>query len=165
MTTSMSTASVVGGMLAAVVASGSAEAVQSKCLAGKNKCMAQKAGALLKCEQKAEAPGKPIEPDLSECRSKAMAKFDGGTRPDKGCFAKLEAKTNNDCVTLGDTGGAEGAVDGCVEQIVQTIDPGEIDKTKCGGAKKACAAKKLNDLLNCHRKAQTPKKPVEPDLS
>ena len=75
---------------------------KSKCLVGKNKCVATKAGALLKCEQKAETPGKDPDPNTDGCVDKAKAKFDGGEVA-KGCFEKLEAKASNDCLTFDDT--------------------------------------------------------------
>ncbi len=136
--------------------------VQSKCVAGKNKCMSQQAGSLLKCEQKAEMPSdKPVEPDLAKCRAKATTKFDGDGIASKSCFGKLEGKSPNDCVTTGDTLTAELLIDGCVGQIVDAIDPGAIDKSKCGVAKKKCASKKLKSLLKCYAKAQKPGKPVD----
>ena len=71
------------GLLAALLTAAclhatSAEAAQSKCLVGKNKCMSKKAGSLLKCQQKAETPGKPTDPNSGDCVTKAKAKFDGG---------------------------------------------------------------------------------------
>src|SRR4029077_1514349 len=114
---------------------------QSKCLVSKNKCVAKKAGSLIKCEEKAETPGKPTDPNADGCVDKAKAKFDGGADPTKGGFAKLESKMPNDCVTFGDTGGLEATVDACVDQLVSAIDPGTTDQSKCNVGKKKCAAK------------------------
>src|SRR5262249_46559473 len=120
-------------------------------------------GSLLKCEQKAETPGKPADPNAADCVTKARAKFDGGADPTKGCFEKLESKTPNDCVTFDDTQPAELAVDTCVAQLVGAIDPLPIDQTKCGVSKKKCVSKKLKSLLKCYQKAQTPGKPTDPN--
>jgi hypothetical protein len=150
----------LGGML---IATGPAEAAQGKCLVGKNKCMSKKAGSLLKCEQKAETPGKPTDPNTGDCVTKARAKFDGGAEPEKGCFEKLENKNGNDCTSFDDTAAAELAVDICVAQLVGAIDPAPIDQTKCGVGKKKCVAKKLKSLLKCYQKAQTIGKDPDPN--
>ncbi len=144
--------------------SGAASAQQAKCLAGKTKCMSKKAGGLLKCHQKAETPGKPLDPNAGDCVTKVVAKFDGGpTAPEKGCFEKLENKSPNDCITLDDTVPAEAAVDSCVGAFVAAIDPAPINQTKCGVGKKKCVAKLLSGLLKCQQKAQTPGKPTDPN--
>ena len=138
-------------------------AQQAKCLAGKTGCMAKKAAGLLKCEALAETPGKPADPNAKECVTKVRTKFDGGPKPAKGCFAKLETKVPNDCPTVDNTGAAEAAVDTCVAAIVAAIDPPPLDQTKCGAGKKKCAAKYLAALLKCRRLAQTPGKPTDPN--
>jgi hypothetical protein len=138
---------------------------QSKCLAGKNKCVSKKVGSLLKCEQKAETPGRPADPNAGACVNKAKAKFDGGSNPTTGCFEKLENKTPNDCVTLDDTASVEMLVDACVAAIVEAIDPDLIVQSKCGVSKKKCAAKKLKSILKCHLKAETPGKPNDPNFT
>ena len=156
------------GLLAALLTAAclhatSAEAAQSKCLVGKNKCMAKKAASLLKCHQKAETPGKPADPNAADCVTKAQNKFDGTPDPTKGCFEKLENKSTNDCLTFDDTAPAETTVDNCVDAIVAGIDPGAIDQTKCGVSKKKCVAKKLDGILKCWQKAQTPGKDPDPN--
>ncbi len=142
-----------------------AVAAQGKCIVSKNKCMAKKADKLLKCHEKAETPNKPADPNFGDCVTKVKAKFDGGTDPAKGCFEKLENKSGNDCVTFDDTAAAELAVDDCVDQIVQAIDPGPITQTKCGVGKKKCVAKKLKSILKCYQKAETPGKPTDPNTA
>jgi len=151
---------------AGLAAVGSSAALQSKCLAGKNRCMSKEAYSLLKCEQRAEIPGTSIEPALTACRQKARSKFDGATVPSRGCFETLEGKTPNDCFTSDDTDAAAIAVDDCVTRVVDVIDPAPIDQSACNVGKKKCAAKKLKSLLKCHEKAQKPSpKPIEPALS
>ena len=64
-------------MMALVVTwAAAASAQQAKCLAAKTKCMATKAGGLLKCDETAETPGKPT--DTTACVAKVTGKFDGG---------------------------------------------------------------------------------------
>ena len=133
---------------------------QAKCIAGKTKCMSTKAGGLLKCEATAETPGKL--PDQSACTAKVVGKFDGGMDSTKGCFAKLENKKGNDCLTFGDTPAAEAAVDSCVGSFVAAIDPPPTTQTKCGAGKKKCVAKYLGALLKCAATAQTPGKVADP---
>jgi hypothetical protein len=147
--------------------SGAASAQQqAKCIAGKTKCMSTKAGGLLKCEATAETPGKL--PDQSACTAKVVAKFDGGMDSTKGCFAKLESKKGNDCLTFGDTPAAEAAVDSCVGSFVAAIDPPPTTpttQTKCGAGKKKCVAKYLGALLKCAATAQTPGKVADPSCT
>jgi hypothetical protein len=148
---------------AIAVAGTPAEAAQSKCLVAKNKCVSEKIGSLLKCEQKAETPGKPTDPKADECVDKAETKFDGGAAPEKGCFETLESKTPNDCITFDDTSSAETVVDQCVASLVAGIDPPPLDQTKCGAGKKKCVAKKLGGVLKCYQKAETLGKPTDPN--
>jgi hypothetical protein len=78
--------------------------IENKCSAGKKKCVANKVKALLGCSSKDVT--KPDPAKFSECGAKATAKFDGGDKPEKGCFAKLEAKQDPEklssvCITTG----------------------------------------------------------------
>jgi hypothetical protein len=140
-----------------------ASAQQAKCLAGKTNCMAKKAAGLLQCEALAVTPGKPADPNAKDCVTKVVTKFDGGLQPAKGCFAKVEAKDPNDCLTVDDTGAAETAVDTCVAALVAAIDPTPLDQTKCAAGKMKCVAKYLAALLKCRKVAQTPGKPTDPN--
>ena len=89
---------------------------QTKCGAGKKKCVAKYLGALLKCAATAQTPGKPT--DQSACIGKATAKYNGGADPTKGCFAKLEAKKGNDCAApTGNSGALQTLVQDCVETL------------------------------------------------
>src|SRR5262245_53616046 len=143
----------------AFIGSTESAAVQSKCLVKKNKCAAKKLASLLKCEELAESPGKPADPNAGGCQDRAKAKFDGGADAAKGGFRKLEDKSGNDCITRNDTAAVEAIVDQCVANMVAAIDPAPIDQTKCGVGKKKCVAKKLSGLLKCVQKAQAPGKP------
>src|SRR6185436_3862739 len=91
----------------------------SKCSAGKKKCVSKKVAGLLKCHQKAEQKGVVLD---TQCVQKVKDKFDGGSNPAKGCFAKLEAKNQN-CLTFGDMTSMENQVDAFVLQIVCQLDP------------------------------------------
>lgn len=89
--------------------------IQNSCSAGKKKCVLKKAGALLKCHEKAVKAGAPALAD-PVCLQKAKDKFDGGVNPAKGCFAKLEAKGG--CLTLSDTAALEAKVDAFVSDVL-----------------------------------------------
>ena len=140
-----------------------AVAVQSKCLAGKNKCAATHLTKLLKCHQVAETPGRSPDPNFNGCVDKAREKLDGGLEPEKGCVEKLEGKTPNDCITIDDTALIAGIAASCVDALVTALDPPPLTQAKCGVGKKKCVAKKLKGLLKCHQLAQTPGKPVDPN--
>ncbi len=127
---------------------------QTKCLAGKNECVSKAVDSLLKCE-------KTADPNAGACIDKARAKF-GVVGPDT-CFGKLETKTRNDCVTFDDTAFVAMLVDVCVQQVVGAIDPAPLTQSKCNAGKKMCAAQKLRSVLTCHRKAETPGKPNDPN--
>jgi hypothetical protein len=152
-------------LLAAVTLAGPASAQQAKCLAGKTKCMAKAGTGLIKCEQLAETPGKPADPNAGGCRDKVLGKFDGGIDPTKGCFEKLESKMPTDCITFDDTTSAESAVASCVGSFVSAIDPAAPPPTpsKCDAGKKKCVAKLLAGILKCRMLAQTPGKPTDPN--
>jgi len=91
----------------------------SKCSAAKKQCVAKKVAGLLKCHQKAEKTGTFVS---AVCLQKVRDKFDGGSNPAKGCFAKLEAKFL-DCVSVGDAALVEGMADTFVNAIICQLDP------------------------------------------
>src|SRR4029453_7550045 len=94
---------------------------QTKCGVGKKKCVAKLLTGLLKCQQKAQTPGKPVDPNADGCVDKAVAKYPGGADPAKGCFAKLEAKDPNDCQFTGDSGALQDLVEDCVNDLVAVV--------------------------------------------
>ncbi len=81
---------------------------KNKCLATKNKCASKVLAGLLKCRELCQkTPAKCGQVQL-DCEAKVRAKFDGGETPEKGCFAKAEAKAtlakpDSICATTGDT--------------------------------------------------------------
>jgi len=92
---------------------------QSKCGAGKKKCVAKYLKAVLKCHQLAQTPGKSTDPNFAGCLDKAAAKYTGGPDPTKGCFAKLEAKVPNDCgLPLGNSAALQALVNDCVDDVI-----------------------------------------------
>jgi hypothetical protein len=145
---------VVGAsVVAALLAFGAVANAQgpNKCLAGKNKCASKKMQGLLKCHAKAEKDGVPVDP---LCTGKAIGKFDGGTVPTKGCFAKLEIKNDGPCLTNADTSAMENKVDAFVTDVVSELDPNPApDQNDCSAGKKKCVLKKAAALLKCHEKA------------
>src|SRR4029077_8270832 len=94
-----------------IVATLDPTSTQSKCEVGKKKCVAKTLKSILKCHQKAETPGQSMDPNFASCITKAEDKYSGGADPTKGCFAKLEAKTPNDCSTTGNSAALEAIVD------------------------------------------------------
>jgi hypothetical protein len=148
--------------VACLLGTSAAGALQSKCIVRKNKCMAKTVASMLKCYEKAETPGKNPDPNANACLGKADEKFTGGSDPAGGCFAKLESKPSNDCVTYDDALGAEGAIFNCVNQLVFAIDPNQ-SQSLCGVGKDKCVGKKLARILKCQQKAETPGKPTEPN--
>jgi len=142
-----------------------ASAQQSKCLAGKTKCMSTKSNGLLKCHTLAETPGKPADPNANDCITKVVAKFESPSNPAKGCFEKLESKSPNDCLTFDDTAAAEAVVDACILEIVDAVDPPPITQGKCYAGKKKCASKLTVALLKCYTLAQTPGKSTDPNAN
>ncbi len=95
----------------------------SSCNAGKKLCLRAKAGCLLKAELKAVKKNLPI--DQAAVR-KCKDKLDGGSKPEKGCIAKLEAKQNANkvatrCSVTGDLATLESTVDAFVADVVTAI--------------------------------------------
>jgi hypothetical protein len=95
---------------------------QSKCGAGKKKCVSNLLKGLLKCHQLAQTPGKPTAPNANGCIDKATAKYTGGADLTKGCFEKLENKNPNDCEILDDSGTLQGLAEDCVDDFVAAVN-------------------------------------------
>lgn len=95
------------------------------CSAGKVKCVGALFASLFKCEVKAKKAGLATD---EECIAKAVAKFDGGGNPAKGCFAKLEAKQKLGkiktlCDATGNTTVAGGKAAEFVAFVVVGLEP------------------------------------------
>jgi hypothetical protein len=95
---------------------------QTKCGAGKKKCVSKLLAALLKCNQVAQTPGKST--DTTACVAKATTKYTGGAEPAKGCFAKLEAKSGNDCEAMNDSGTLQTLVENCAAALATLVTGG-----------------------------------------
>jgi hypothetical protein len=91
------------------------------CSAGKKKCTLKKAAGKLKCHEKCQKDPAKCECVLEACLSKAEDKYDGGTVPVKGCFAKLEAKGG--CITTGDSDALETKVDAFIDDLLSELNP------------------------------------------
>lgn len=99
---------------------GSVNAADSdRCVAKKLKCAARFYAALVKCEGDGRNAGRPVDP---LCLSRAQSKFDGGSTPGNGCFAKIEAKYP-ECPTAGDQSAARAALEAQVAALIALIDP------------------------------------------
>jgi hypothetical protein len=99
----------------------------NKCLAGKNKCVSKKIAGLMKCRELCQKAPDKCGQVQAECDQKVMDKFDGGDSPEKGCFAKLEAKQKPEkpdsiCTTTGDTAEVEAQVDALVNALLETLE-------------------------------------------
>ncbi len=94
---------------------------QTKCGAGKKKCVAKYLAALLKCRTLAQTPKKPTDPNTKGCVDKAVAKYTGGGDPTKGCFAKLEVKDPNDCQHANDSAALQVLAGNCVNAFVAVV--------------------------------------------
>lgn len=107
------------------VAPGGPPSFGSNCGAGKVKCVGALFSGLFKCEIKAKKAGVATD---EECVAKAIAKFDGGGNPAKGCFAKLEAKQKLGkiktlCDATGNTSVAGGKAAEFVAFVVVGLEP------------------------------------------
>ena len=99
----------------------------NQCLAGKTKCVSKKIAGLLKCRGKCQKSPSKCGQVQADCETKVMEKFDGGSDPSKGCFAKLEAKQDpakpaSICATTGDTASVEIEVDTVVAELLDTLE-------------------------------------------
>src|SRR5262245_17129215 len=98
---------------------------QNKCGAGKKKCVSKLFAALLKCNQLAQTPKKPTDPNANGCVDKAISKYTGGLEPTKGCFAKLEAKPENGCLPPTDNSATlQGLVENCADTLAALVTAG-----------------------------------------
>ncbi len=114
----------IAGALVTLTLATPSHATLNACSAGKKTCVAKKAAAILKCHSKNEKPPGLLPAAFASCIQKAKDKFDGGTNPPKGCFAKLEAKFPVGCLTTGDTAALEAKVDAFVDDVVCELDAG-----------------------------------------
>ena len=80
--------------------------------------MAKYVSGLSKCMAKASKRGIEVDP---MCFTKAHDKFDGGSNPARGCFAKLEQRGG--CLTVGDTSALMTAVAPSFVDIGCGFDP------------------------------------------
>jgi hypothetical protein len=128
----------------------------NKCLAGKNKCVTTKLAGLMKCRGLCQqAPDKCGQVQV-ECEQKVMDKFDGGDTPEKGCFAKLEAKQKPEkpdsiCATTGDTAEVEAQADALVNALLLALEPPCPNTCLNGGTLKAgcsCTCSRGYESLN-----------------
>ena len=147
----------VVALVAAVVVAGGGRAdagIYAKCQAGKLKCSTGLATGLLGCLGKDNtkpdlAPGSPV---LQACIAKVVAKYTGGTAPEKGCFAKLEAKPP--CANPGDSDFIQNMIANYVDADRLLLDPSAPPSTlsKCIAGQQKCVANLVKALLGCEGK-------------
>lgn len=109
----------VSAALAALSVGSSDAADSDRCAAQKLKCAARFYAALVKCEAAGRNAGRPTDP---LCIARARSKFDGGSTPGNGCFAKIEAKYPA-CPTTGNQSAARAALEAQVAALIALIDP------------------------------------------
>ena len=107
------------------IAPGGPVSFGSSCTSGKVKCLGKLFASMFKCEIAAHKAGVPAD---EACIAKAIAKFDGGGTPAKGCFAKLEAKQKLGklktlCDATDNTPAARGKVELFVAITVVGLEP------------------------------------------
>src|SRR5215510_733990 len=144
---------VLGAALLALTGSAGAQVIPptAKCEGGKLKCATTFWTGLLGCSSKDS--GKPDAVALAACELKSQTKYDGGVlTPEKGCFAKLEAKPP--CLTDGDSGLVDSLItssQGPVVQATLNLDPAFPPSTlsKCTAGKKKCVTNLVKGLLGC----------------
>ena len=93
-----------------------------KCAASKQSCVGKLVVALLRCYATAERKSLPVS---SACLAKAHAAFDGGAKPERACFARVEAKSACAAV-VDDTVGAEAEADAFVASVACALGPMEL---------------------------------------
>jgi cysteine-rich repeat protein len=157
---------VLGGVaLLAITGSAGAQVIPptAKCEGGKLKCATTFWTGLLGCQSKDS--GKPDATALAACEAKSQTKYDGGeATPEKGCFAKLEAKPP--CLTIGDSGLVDSLItssQGPVIQTVLSVDPNFPPSTlsKCASSQQKCVTNLVKGLLGCYSKNATKPDPVK----
>jgi hypothetical protein len=142
-----------------------APVAKSKCDSGKIQCVAKKQACLLAAYAKAEKKGVDVD---AEKVLKCTEKFDGGSKPEKGCIAKLESKEKQEkpttlCTVRGDLKALEAKVDAFVADVVSEIDTQfpTLQPSDCDAGKKACMWKKASCLLKAEQKAVKKNEPVD----
>jgi hypothetical protein len=142
-------------VLAALLACGSSADADtvSKCSAGKVNCAIQKTKCTLGCYKKA-AGSNSVDP---VCLQKCEDKFDGGPKPAKGCFEKLENKVPNDCQTFDDTGTMKTKTDAFALDIATDLNatPPTGPISKCLAGKENCIIQKTACKLGCYKKGNS----------
>ncbi|HEY2387178.1 MAG TPA: hypothetical protein VGK30_09470 [Candidatus Binatia bacterium] len=93
-----------------------------KCAASKQACVSKLVVALLRCYATAERKSLPVS---AACLGKAHASFDGGAKPEHGCFARIEAKSA--CAAIvDDPAGTEMQADSFVSSVACALGPMEL---------------------------------------
>jgi hypothetical protein len=125
---------------------------RNACSAGKKKCVQKKAAAILKCHEKAVKNDVAIDP---VCIAKAQAKFDGGAHPNRGCFAKLEAR--GQCLAPnGDANAVGTKVDGFVQDVLCQLGDADACRAPCVGDCPVCGDGQKSGTEPCDPSDPTP---------
>ncbi len=125
------TGTAVLGALLVAPPSGTAQGVpgseKNTCLARKTKCVTTALTALLKCREKCQKNPALCGDRQADCEAMALAKFNGGLDPEKGCFAKAEAKENpgkpaSVCTTTDDSLAMETEMGAVADSLLERLE-------------------------------------------
>lgn len=150
--TTVLTILVTASLVGAAGAQGMPGVESNKCLAKKSRCVFQLAQRLATCDDKCILNPKDCESGLRACQQKVLDRFAGGDKPERGCFAKAEAKQKSSrpsslCLTSGDSEEMAAAVEAAVGDLISQLIPpvcgdGEVndEAEDCDGADLAGAS-------------------------
>ena len=160
-TKTLRSAAIIAG-IAAMLAGAPAHAQFGKCVAGKQKCTTGELTGLAGCYSKdAKLPNQTA---LDACIAKVETKYDGGALPEKGCFAKLDAKApTQPCLTLGDSDNIDNLIHNVTSDLRLLLDPGAPPSTTsaCLSGKFKCIANLVKGLEGCEQKNNVVSDPVK----
>ena len=114
----------------------------NKCLSRKLRSVGSSAGARAACYSKAAKKGALP----GACLDQASARFTGGERPERGAFAKLEAKGS--CLTQEDGPIFDGDLAAFASALNDVVGAGT--PSRCDAAKLKCAARYVAGVMGCY---------------
>lgn len=99
----------------------------NSCLSGKTSCIKTYASGLLKCREKCQKKPSSCGQVQSDCEAKVVARFNGSPSPARGCFARLEARSNPEipesvCTTVGDAAEMASQANACVIGLLGSLE-------------------------------------------
>ena len=120
---------------------------------GQDELHAKKAAGLLKCEELAETPGKPADPNAGVRRQGRRPSSTAASSRPRAASRSSRTRTRTTASRSTTPGGRDGGRQLRRRASSTAIDPPPLDQTKCGAGKKKCVSKYLTGLLKCRRRA------------